>query len=179
MSNFHPRFLVFAPGPVISAPQLARIKEFVSRAKSEGARVLCGGGPPAGLPPALARGHYFAPTVIGDVTPDMHVVQEEVFGPVVVAYKFRDEADAIALANHSPFGLAAAVWTSDVKRAHRVADQLGEHGVRIVTLLRLCFSYINAILYFGDNYLSFVLFFAAVGRAGGRAGGRDMVRAWV
>lgn len=70
------------------------------------------------------QGYFYEPTVVTDVTPNMEIVREEVFGPVVVAYKFTDEADAVALANDSPYGLGAAVWTGDVKRAHRVAHHV-------------------------------------------------------
>ena len=108
-------------GPVISANQLARVEEFVALAKEEGATILTGGERPSS---AEFKGYYYKPTVIGNVTPNMRVVQEEVFGPVVVAYSFKDEADAVKLANDSPFGLAAAIWTKDVMRAHRVAEAL-------------------------------------------------------
>ena len=65
--------------------------DFVQVARDEGASVLCGGERPAGLPQELEKGYYFAPTVIGNVTPGMTIVQEEVFGPVVVVYTFKDE----------------------------------------------------------------------------------------
>lgn len=83
-------------GPVISKPQLDKIAAYVDIAKEEGATVLCGGARPDGLAPELEKGYYFAPTVIGNVTPKMRIVQEEVFGPVVVVYGFKDEVRARA-----------------------------------------------------------------------------------
>jgi len=69
----------------------SQVAEFVQIARDEGATVLCGGDRPDGLPEELAGGHYFAPTIIGDVESHMRIVQEEVFGPVVVVYTFKDE----------------------------------------------------------------------------------------
>lgn len=85
-------------GPVISGPQLSKVSEFIQIARDEGASVLCGGDRPEGLPDDLAKGYYFAPTVIGDVTPGMRIVQEEVFGPVVVVYTFKDEVRTLCCA---------------------------------------------------------------------------------
>lgn len=109
-------------GPVISGPQLAKIESMVDAGRDEGATVLCGGKRPSD--PRFANGYYYEPTVIEALDNKMSVVQEEIFGPVVVLTPFSDEQDAIAKANDSPFGLAAAVWTKNVARAHRVADRL-------------------------------------------------------
>ena len=110
-------------GPVISEASRIRIAGMVDKARAEGATVVTGGAAPTDLPEPFDKGYYYSPTVIG-VDDTMEIWREEVFGPVVVAIPFKDEAHAIALANDSPFGLAAAVWTKDVMRAHRVADKL-------------------------------------------------------
>jgi acyl-CoA reductase-like NAD-dependent aldehyde dehydrogenase len=109
-------------GPVISARQRQRVMNYVQIGLDEGARLVAGGRIPEG--PQYARGFFVEPTVFADVKPAMRIFQEEVFGPFVSVTPFRDEAEAIALANDSPFGLAGAVRTSNLVRAHRVAAKL-------------------------------------------------------
>lgn len=111
-------------GPVISAQAQARCLDHIAAAHGAGARLMAGGGPPADLPEGLRNGFYVSPTVFADVTPQMRLFREEVFGPVVGVTPFRDEAEAVALANDTPFALGAAIWCNDIKRAHRMAAAL-------------------------------------------------------
>lgn len=106
-------------GPIVSAGQCQRVLGYIEAGRAAGARIVAGGGRPDD--PALASGNYIQPTVFVDVRPDMSIVREEIFGPVAVIQPFDDEAEAIRVANETEFGLTAGVWTSDVKRAHRVA----------------------------------------------------------
>ena len=107
-------------GPQISRSQLEKIHGYVEIGCAEGAKLLLGGRFPED--PALRKGFYYAPTLLSGVRNAMRIAQEEIFGPVVVAIPFRGEAQVVREANAVPFGLGAAVWTKDVRVAHRVAQ---------------------------------------------------------
>ncbi|MCV7196070.1 aldehyde dehydrogenase family protein [Mycobacterium angelicum] len=107
-------------GPLISSEQRNRVEDHVSRARSDGAKVAAGGGRPAGLD----VGFYYEPTILTEVEPDSTIAQEEVFGPVLSVLRYRDDDDAVAIANNSKYGLSGAVWGSDVDRAVGVARRI-------------------------------------------------------
>eukprot|EP00004_Rigifila_ramosa_P007084 TRINITY_DN17_c0_g1_i7.p1 TRINITY_DN17_c0_g1~~TRINITY_DN17_c0_g1_i7.p1 ORF type:complete len:477 (-),score=123.28 TRINITY_DN17_c0_g1_i7:57-1460(-) len=109
-------------GPINNKMQLERVSMLVEDAKKHGARVLCGGVQPAG------PGYFYPLTVLADVREGMRVVDEEQFGPVLPVLKFRDEAEVLQRANHSPFGLGGSVWTSNVKKGVELASQLESGG---------------------------------------------------
>ena len=106
-------------GALISPAHRERVLAFIASGVTEGARLICGGRVPDD--PALAAGNYVLPTIFDGVTPEMRIFQEEIFGPVLSVTPFRDEAEAVALANATSYGLAAGIWTRDIKRALRVA----------------------------------------------------------
>lgn len=110
-------------GPLQNRRQFEQVTRMIDAAVAAGATLLTGGKRPEGLPDE-AQGYFIAPTVLVDVTPEMEIAQQEVFGPVLVAMAFDSENEAIQLANETRFGLAGAVWSQDVARAHRVAGQL-------------------------------------------------------
>lgn len=116
-------------GPLISRKQQRRVQEIVSgNTKGE---VVCGGDTPSHA--GLADGSYFAPTLIDDVDPASEIAQEELFGPVLTVNKFRDEEEAVSLANGTPYGLLGAVWTADLSRAHRLAAEIEAGQVYVNT----------------------------------------------
>jgi aminomuconate-semialdehyde/2-hydroxymuconate-6-semialdehyde dehydrogenase len=111
-------------GALVSAAHREKVLRYIALARDEGGTILCGGGVPARLPERCRDGFFVEPTVITGLGPQCRVNQEEIFGPVVTVAPFDDEAEAVALANSSDYGLAASLWTQDLTRAHRVAEQV-------------------------------------------------------
>jgi len=108
-------------GPLVSRRQHERVLEYIRTGVKEGAELLLGG---ADAPSGLERGYFVSPTVFGRVKPDMTIAREEIFGPVLTILTYRSEEEGVALANDTPYGLAAGVWSGDEKRALAVARRL-------------------------------------------------------
>lgn len=121
-------------GPLVSQAQREKVLSYVEKGKAEGARLVTGGGIPNDVP---GEGFYVQPTVFADVTDKMTIAREEIFGPVMCVLDFDDEAEAVARANATEFGLSAGVFTADITRAHRVVDQL-EAGTLWINTYNLC-----------------------------------------
>jgi aminomuconate-semialdehyde/2-hydroxymuconate-6-semialdehyde dehydrogenase len=107
-------------GALVSAGHEDKVRSYVQLAREEGGTILTGGGRPE-LPERCRDGYFLAPTVVAGLPPRCRVNQEEIFGPFVTIGTFASEEEAVALANGTPYGLASSVWTSDLRRAHRVA----------------------------------------------------------
>jgi len=115
-------------GPIANAAQFARVQAMIAAGIDEGAKLLCGG---PGRPAGLEHGFFARPTVFSDVTPTMRIAQEEIFGPVLVVMPYRDEAEAIAIANDTVYGLGAHLQSRDPERARRVARLIRAGQVHI------------------------------------------------
>jgi betaine-aldehyde dehydrogenase len=108
-------------GPLVSAGQRERVRGYIRKGVAEGAKLLLGGPEP---PVGLERGYFVQPTVFGEVHPQMAIAQEEIFGPVLSILAYRDEADAVDIANGTIYGLSAAVWSGERERALAIARRL-------------------------------------------------------
>ncbi|MGI2033327.1 betaine-aldehyde dehydrogenase [Rhizobium panacihumi] len=121
-------------GPLISFDQRQKVLSYIDKGKAEGATLITGGGLPNHV---TGEGYYIQPTVFADVTDDMTIAREEIFGPVMCVLDFDDEAEVIARANTTEFGLAAGVFTANLSRGHRVVDQL-DAGTLWINTYNLC-----------------------------------------
>jgi acyl-CoA reductase-like NAD-dependent aldehyde dehydrogenase len=125
-------------GPMATTDQLHKVQGFVDSAVNDGAELVYGGKRPED--PALRQGWFFMPTIFTGVRNDMDLAQEEIFGPVLGVLTFHDEEELIALANQTRYGLAAGLWTNDIKRAHRVARELKAGTVWINTYRAISYA---------------------------------------
>jgi len=115
-------------GPLVSDAQRERVRGYIEKGSAEGAKLVTGGAEP---PEGLEQGYFVRPTVFSEVTPEMTIAQEEIFGPVLSIQPYDDEADAIRIANDTVYGLAGGVWSGDEKHATDVARQIRTGQVEI------------------------------------------------
>ena len=115
----------FAPdtilGPLVSQVQLERVRDYIQRGVAEGAKLVCGG---ADAPAGHDRGYFVQPTVFSEVTPDMTIAREEIFGPVLTIMAYEDEDDAVRIANDTDYGLSGSVYGADVDTATEIAGRV-------------------------------------------------------
>jgi len=123
-----PRDEATTMGPIANAAQFGRVQAMIAAGIDEGAKLVCGG---LGHPEGLDRGFFVRPTIFSEVTPDMRIAREEIFGPVLCIIPYRDEAEAIAIANDTVYGLGAHVQSGDPQRARRVASRIRAGQVHI------------------------------------------------
>ncbi len=117
-------------GPLVSETQLANVQKYVAIGEKEGARLLVGGCQPEPMP---GKGYFYQPTIFDNVQPNSTIAQEEIFGPVLATLQFSDADELVKLANNTMYGLAAAIWTKDIKKAHRLAKEIKAGTVWINT----------------------------------------------
>jgi phenylacetaldehyde dehydrogenase len=125
-------------GPLVSEEQLRRVTHYLHQGKADGACYVTGGSR------AGERGYFVQPTVVTNVRPEMSIVREEIFGPVVVAEPFSDVDELVARANNTEYGLAAGIWTNNIGKAHRIAAE-----IRAGTVWINCYNVFDAALPFG------------------------------
>ena len=114
-------------GPMVTEKHRQLMLDYIGIGKSEGATLVSGGG----IPDSLPNGWYLQPTVFAGVTPDMRIAKEEIFGPVIKIMSYKNEDDAVALANNQPFGLSSSVWSADGERAAKLAQRIDAGAVYV------------------------------------------------
>jgi len=117
-----------ALGPLVSDAQRDRVRGYIAKGIEEGAKLVAGGAEP---PEGLETGYFVRPTVFSEVTPEMTIAQEEIFGPVLAIMPYDDEEDAVRIANDTEYGLAGGVWSGDEERAKAVARRIRTGQVEI------------------------------------------------
>ncbi|HYN50037.1 MAG TPA: aldehyde dehydrogenase family protein, partial [Thermoleophilaceae bacterium] len=117
-----------AMGPLVSDVQRERVRGYIEKGEQEGAKLVTGGAQP---PEGLEQGYFVRPTVFSQVTTDMTIAQEEIFGPVLAIMPYEDEEDAVRIANDSEYGLAGGVWSADEEHAKKVAARIRTGQVEI------------------------------------------------
>jgi phenylacetaldehyde dehydrogenase len=131
-------------GPLVSATQLARVAGYLASGHDEGAKLVTGGGRPAGLGAEYRDGYFLEPTIFVETNHSMRVVREEIFGPVLVAMEWEDVDDLVAMANDTCYGLSAGIWTQNLTMAHRIAA-----AIRAGTIWVNCYNLTDPASPFG------------------------------